>query len=69
MPSHISELAKVQLAHNIECARALLKAMEGCRPRPLTRWERMKFRLQDYRERVVLAWRVLRGDDIHDDCY
>lgn len=37
-------------------------------PKPLTRSERFKRRLTDYGERVVLAWQVLRGDDIHENC-
>ena len=37
-------------------------------PRPLTRQERISRRLTIYSERIVLAWRVLRGDDIHEDC-
>lgn len=36
--------------------------------KPLTRWERVQrwFRIRG--ERIVLAWCVLRGDDIHEDC-
>jgi hypothetical protein len=36
--------------------------------KPLTRRERIERRLADYRYRVVTAWRVLRGDDIHAGC-
>lgn len=35
--------------------------------KPLTWRERVARRLADYRERVVTAWRVLRGDDIHEE--
>lgn len=41
----------------------------GTPPKPLTRWERIQRRLDDYHERIALAWRVLRGEDIHEDCY
>lgn len=37
--------------------------------KPLTRRERFMRRISDYRERVALAWRVLKGEDIHEDCY
>lgn len=36
---------------------------------PLTRWQRLQRRVGRYSERVVLAWQVLRGDDIHRDCW
>ena len=34
----------------------------------LTPIERIEYRLEELRDRIVLACRVLRGDDIHRDC-
>lgn len=49
-----------------------LIAAEEMRRAKLTRWQRLKEDVlafvTPYWERVVLAWRVLRGDDIHEDC-
>lgn len=30
--------------------------------------EKIRYKLLDWRDRISLAWRVLRGDDIHKDC-
>lgn len=36
--------------------------------KPRTRGERLRMRLKNYGARVVTAWRVLRGDDVHEHC-
>lgn len=33
-----------------------------------TRWQKFKYRLQDYRQRVKDIWTILKGGDIHEDC-
>ena len=38
-------------------------------PRPPVPWSRrLRSRLQDWRDRIKLARRVLAGEDIHGDC-
>lgn len=37
-------------------------------PAPLSRRERLAEWFEERKRRVALAWRVLRGDDIHEDC-
>lgn len=37
-------------------------------PTPLSRRERLAEWFEERKRRVALAWRVLRGDDIHEDC-
>lgn len=31
-------------------------------------WRRARWRPADWRERIALAWFVLRGGDMHEDC-
>lgn len=33
--------------------------------RPLTKWQRRKLRIKGYLDRLHLAWRALRGDDLN----
>ena len=47
----------------------LLIALRAAGRKPPTRWQRMRRWLEVRWERIVLAYRVLRGDDIHEDCY
>lgn len=32
---------------------------------PLTKWQRRKLRIKEYLDRLHLAWRALRGDDLN----
>lgn len=36
--------------------------------KPLTRWQKFKNRLHDYRQRARDIWTILHGKDIHEDC-
>jgi hypothetical protein len=36
-------------------------------PKPLTRTERIKRRMADYRDRLTLAWAALRGEQLYRD--
>jgi hypothetical protein len=36
-------------------------------PKPLTRAERFKCRMAEYRDRLYLAWAALRGDQLYRD--
>lgn len=42
--------------------------LRGTSAQPLTRRERVQRWISERWDRVVLAWRVLRGDDIHEGC-
>ena len=48
----------------------VLKAFQfyGPLPEP-TRWEKFKYRMQDYSQRFKDMWTILKGDDIHKDCW
>lgn len=35
---------------------------------PPTKWQKFKYRLQDYRQRAKDIWTILRGKDIHENC-
>lgn len=35
---------------------------------PPTKWQRFKYRMKDYRQRIKDIWAILRGKDIHEDC-
>lgn len=34
----------------------------------VSRIKRARWRLREYSDRIVLAWQVLAGHDIHEDC-
>ena len=34
----------------------------------ITKWQRFKYRLRNYRQRAKDIWTILRGGDIHEDC-
>ena len=36
--------------------------------KPPTKWQKFKYRLQDYRQRAKDIWTILRGKDIHENC-
>lgn len=36
--------------------------------KPPTKYERFKYRIEDYRQRVKDIWTILKGDDIHKNC-
>lgn len=40
----------------------------GGKPKPPTRWQRFKYRLQDLKQRAKDIWTILRGRDIHENC-
>jgi hypothetical protein len=61
----VRDMVGSQQAHN-RYAAALLSEILNCRVlplpvRPSTRWERLKARAADMRERISDAWLVLRG--------
>lgn len=47
-------------------AGAVFSKLMGPR-KTLTRWQRLERRFEDYRDRVALAWRALKGENIRDD--
>jgi hypothetical protein len=62
-------LAAEQMLKNIRATTALRNALLEIKPRPLTRREKIERWVGEWRYRFSTAWRVLRGDDIHHDCY
>lgn len=35
---------------------------------PATRWQRFKYKIEDYKQRCKDIWTILKGDDIHKNC-
>lgn len=36
--------------------------------KPPTRWERFKYRINDYKQRCKDIWTIVSGGDVHRDC-
>lgn len=57
---HVKGVAAEMLQPN-----ALAEHLKRWSPaRIITRWQRIKRRAANYRRRIVMAWRVLRGEEI-----
>ncbi len=61
--SAVQKMRTLQFARNILAANALWLAMEGYKPRPLTRREKVAGWFAEWRWRVSEAWYVLRTGD------
>lgn len=56
-----SRYRAAQLAANVEVNNRLRAMLAGEKPKPLTRWERVRYAFNEYRCRFRDAWWVLTG--------
>lgn len=36
--------------------------------KPITKWQKFKYKIKDYKQRCKDIWTILKGSDIHENC-
>lgn len=63
----IEQFARAQIAELLS-RRDLFEDMLFYGYKPPTRWERFKYKLNDYKQRCKDIWTIVSGGDVHRDC-